>query len=459
MNFSEIAKAVDHIRQVDSTLEKKRLLAVYGETVSGFKDVLKFIFDPNFTTGLKRRKLEGVGYSDVFLQPEQLMEYLRNNNTGSDVAASIANNFILQHDLLFGNPATWLAEGLVTKDLQIGVSVTTLNAVFGKDFIPKIGIMRGQLFQPDSLYEDEAFIATEKIDGNRRLIFHKQSGIEVYTRSGKRDHGLVDIEEQALKLPVGYMYDTECIAIGDFEHSLDLRQATASILNSKGPRRGVKALIFDMVPIDEYFEGQSKWGAMFRKLALCTLFGDYRGWQLLGELMSADSFKYVVDSVDTRSDLPLTLPNIHSLPILGIVTRPEDVTKLARPIWDTHGEGIMLVAAKSPYVVSATPKVSWLKVKQVNEYTLRCCDVLEGNNKYEGMLGAIMVEYQRPGDAALYYVKVGSGFTDYERELYWQQPELILNKMIDIESFGESRNADGGYSLNCPVFKRVVGDD
>jgi DNA ligase-1 len=453
LNFAQIAEGLDHIRRASSTLEKKRLLRVYAET-PGFKDVVKFIFDPNFTTGLKDRKLEGAGFSSVTYSPVEMMNYLRNNNTGSDVAASIANSFILQY--ADNNVLAWLAKGLVTKDLQIGVSVTTLNNVFGKNFIPKIGIMRGQLCYPEF---SGAFIATEKIDGNRRIILQKGDSIEVYTRSGKRDYGLVDIETQARLLPPGYMYDAECVAIGDFEHSLDLRQATASILNSKGPRRGVKALIFDMVPIDEYFEGQSKWGAMFRKLALCTLFGDYRGWQLLGELMSEAAFKHVVDTIDNRPDLPLALPNIQSLPILGIVHNYEEAIQYATPIWDTNGEGIMLVEHKSPYIVSATPKASWLKVKRVNEYTLRCCDVLEGSNKYEGMLGAIEVEYQRPGDPAAYYVRVGSGFTDYERELYWQQPELIINKMIDIESFGESKNADGGYSLNCPVFKRIAGDD
>ena len=86
----------------------------------------------------------------------------------------------------------------MTKDLQIGVSVTTLNKVYGKGFIPKIGIMRGMLC-PDSI--SSYYLATEKIDGNRRLIMVKDTGVEIFTRSGKRDLGLVEIEAQAAQLP------------------------------------------------------------------------------------------------------------------------------------------------------------------------------------------------------------------------------------------------------------------
>jgi hypothetical protein len=31
--------------------------------------------------------------------------------------------------------------------------------------------------------------------------------------------------------------------------------------------------------------------------------------------------------------------------------------------------------------------------------------------------------------------------------------------MIEIETFGESTNALGGISLNCPIFKRFVGQE
>ena len=208
------------------------------------------------------------------MSAEELMEYLSINTTGTDYDATIANAFIYQSD---DDIWQWAATGLVTKDLQIGVSITTLNKVYGNGFIPKIGIMRGTLC-PSNI--SSIYLATEKIDGNRRLIMTKPTGIEIYTRSGKRDYGLVEIEEQASALPVGFVFDTECIAVGDFADNIELRQASASILNSRGKRSGVKALCFDVIPQEEYDKSISKMGALGRKATLAALFGDYSSTQL-----------------------------------------------------------------------------------------------------------------------------------------------------------------------------------
>ena len=70
------------------------------------------------------------------------------------------------------------------------------------------------------------------------------------------------------------MYDTECIAVGDYADSIALRQASASVLNSRGRRTGVKALCFDMLTQEEYDAGVSKMGALGRKALLAATFGD-----------------------------------------------------------------------------------------------------------------------------------------------------------------------------------------
>ena len=80
---------------------------------------------------------------------------------------------------------------------------------------------------------------------------------------------------------------------------------------------------------------------------------------------------------------------------------------------------------------------------------------MEGDNKYAGTLGAIEILYIK--DDVEYTVKVGSGFTDYQRDYYWTKPESIVDKFVEVDAFGESRNAQGECSLSCPIFKRVVG--
>lgn len=457
MDFLEVADALHQVSIVGSTLHKEILLKRYGEEVEGFKEVLKFIYDPMFTTGIGSRKLERVYPSDhgESMTVEELMDYLKVNNTGSDYDAAIASGFVNKspYPLWY-----WAAMGLVTKDLQIGVSVTTLNKVFGSTFIPKIGIMRGKLCPTDI---NGIYIATEKIDGNRRLIMTRPSGVEIYTRSGKRDTGLVEIEEQAKQLPVGYVFDTECIAVGDFADSIECRQASASILNSKGIRKGVRALCFDVLSIEEYAEGRSKLGAFARKARLAGIFKDISAYTIMQQWFLDNDLPIFANSISAlyNAQKKVKLNNITSLPILGIVRTYNDGIKLATPIWETGGEGIMLVEHRSPYEVNPNPRKTLLKIKATQEYTLKCVDVAEGSNKYEGLLGAIVVEYSRKGDPRTYTVKVGSGFPDYLREYYWLHPEAIIGKYVEIESFGESRNAQGEYSLNCPIFKRIVGSE
>lgn len=450
IDFFYIADILATIRDTGSTLAKRAILEQYADEI-GFKEILKFIYDPGFVTGLKQRKLDTSHFLNEgsILSPEQFMEFLKKHNTGSDYAAQMANGFIYSFD---GDEAQWLAEGMATKNLQIGVSVTTLNDVFGKGFIPRIGIMRGKLC-PEKI--NGKYIVTEKIDGNRRLIKVDETGtVEVYTRSGKRDYGLVDIEEQAKHLPWGYMYDSECVASGIFEDSIALRQASASILNSKGTRRGVDALLFDIIPLNEYGAGRSAYAAIARKAMLATMFDDRDSIQ---QLLDAGMLSnMVVDHFKQRYKRTGETPNIMVLPILGIVQTRDEGIALAKPIWEVGGEGVMLVEHQSPYEVNPNPRKTLLKIKLVNEYVCRCIGVEEGTNKYEGMLGAIVVEYIR-GDS-VYEVKVGSGFTDFDRSYYWEHPDEIIGKDIEIESFGESRNAQGTYSLNCPIFKRIVGD-
>ncbi len=456
INFQKVADAVAAISYTPSTLEKERLLRTFAD-IEGFKHIMKFIYNPYITTGIKASKLDNADMGVRIVIVEEFLDYFSVSRTGTQSEVNFAYDFITSSE---DEMQQWLATGMATKNLQTGVSVTTLNKVYGKGFIPIIGIMRG--VQAPEHFSD-IYIATEKIDGNRRLIMVKDDCVEVYTRSGRRDTGLVEIEEQARCLPPGYVCDTELAAVGDYADSIELRQATASIANSKGVRTGAKALVFDMIKQADYDNGISRLGALGRKTLLAAVMRDTRSveylhaWFTKYDMEHGTNYSNSVNAL-SRAILPASeTPNIMALPILGIVRNREEALDLAQPIWDTGGEGLMLVQYMSPYEVNPNPRKTLLKIKATKEFTCRCIDVLEGTNKYEGTLGAVLVAY-KASDGNIYHVKVGSGFADFQRDLYWDEPELIINKMIEIESFGESKNAAGSYSLNCPIFKRIVGD-
>lgn len=463
MDFMEVAYALNDIATAGSTLQKQQLLKLYGNSVPGFKEVLEFIYDPYFTTGLKQAKLDNAGIYDNKPTVEEMMSYLKRHNTGANADACLANCFIYQSE----DPVwQWAATGLATKDLQIGASVTTLNKVFGSGFIPKIGIMRGMLC-PDGA--KGYYLCTEKIDGNRRLIFNFDYGARAFTRSGKPDYGLVDIlEEVEKKLPKGFVYDCECVAEGRFNDSIALRQASASILNqgSKARKTGVKALCFDMLPIDEYSVGRSKMNAYARKTMLATVMNDSDSvfWlqdrACLLDNMRGTKWHTAIHNLVLQYDTKrcYDLKHIAALPILGIAQNKQQGMELAEPIWARHGEGIMMVDIDSAYEVNPNPRKTLLKIKDVKEYVCKCVGIFEGTGKYTGAMGGIYVEYLA-SDSKYYTVGVGSGFADYERQVYWQHPYNIIGHAVELDSFGESVNADGGKSLNCPIFKRIKGHE
>ena len=68
-------------------------------------------------------------------------------------------------------------------------------------------------------------------------------------------------------------------------------------------------------------------------------------------------------------------------------------------------------------------------------------------------MGALVVDYN--GNK----LGVGSGFNDTQRKDIWDNPEKYLGRSIEIDTFGESTNALGEKSLNCPIFKRFVGEE
>lgn len=459
IDFQAVADCLAEIQTNGATSVKEMLLKRYGESVEGFKDVLKFIYDPYFTTGIKQAKLDNAPLTYVSeASVEDVMAYLQKFTTGSGADVEYALAFIYQSE----DPNwQWAATGLVTKDLQIGVSVTTLNKVYGKAFIPKIGIMRGMLCPDDARGH---FIVTEKIDGNRRLIMNKPTGVEIYTRSGKRDRGLVEIEEEVAKLPVGFVYDCECVATGSFGDNIELRQASASILNRRNQeRKGVTALCFDVLPQADYDNGISRMHALGRKALGAAIFGDKASVTRLIDFatqMDEQTGNHMAAALHLMTDRYLSdaaPQHIKMLPILGIVENKPQGTEIAKTIWDVGGEGVMLVDWASPYEVNPNPRKTLLKIKMLKEYTAMCVGVFEGDNKYTGTAGGIVVSYKAT-DGKTYLVKVGTGFTDWDRNYLWQHKDEVAGKMAELDSFGESVNAQGGRSLNCPVFKRFVGD-
>lgn len=443
--MNDIVAAIQSISH--ATGKDKLVLLKRYENVPGLKKVLYFIYNPYCRTGISSAKLskalQSVGRVDPDNAPSwrNAISYFEAHQTGSDADLAYAGAFINACRTSYGQDAARLACAIVTQDLKIGVTATSLNKVYGKDFIPKTGCMLGTLYgdvNPATI--KWPCIVTEKLDGVRRVLVKENDVCRIYSRSGHEDTGLVEIMEDAKHLPNNYVYDGELLAAGTFKDSIAQRQATNSIANSKGNRTGLTFNVFDMIPVDEFYAGVSHDDAMHRKILLAATFAD-ENLQMLDDLWFSRIQAFSIHR---------PLKAIRPVPILGLASNIDAVTPIAEEIWRHGGEGVMLNVASGKYEIKRSKQL--LKIKHTEEVVLPVVDILEGSGKYEDSMGALVVQYKGS------LVGVGSGFTDDQRQAIWNEPGKYIGRKVEIETFGESTNAQGYVSLNCPIFKRFVGE-
>lgn len=446
----EVANIVKLIGQTSSSNDKLALLKKYEHT-PGLKEILRFIYNPYNKTGIAAAKLSKAGglmNPDAIRDIEwrEALEYFSTHQTGNDSDLVFARAFITYTNKAYGADAMRLACAIVTQDLKIGVTATSLNKVYGASFIPKTGCMLGTLFGDVPPHKVSwPCIVTEKLDGIRRVLVKENGVCRFYSRSGHEDTGLVEIAAEATYLPDNFMYDGELLAIGNFKDCIAQRQATNSIANSKGYKTGLTFNVFDMVPVQDFYSGVCKLRAVDRKIRL--------GATLMDESIQHldERWAQLIACFGERDDLKFIKP----VPILGLVKSLDEVTPIVEQIWARGGEGVMLNTIEGPYEVKRSKCL--LKVKHTEEHILPVVDAIEGTGKFEDSLGALVVLYtDKQGRQS--YLGVGSGFTDAQRKEIWDHPARYRGRKVEIECFGESTNSAGTTSLNCPIFKRFVGE-
>lgn len=401
-----------------------------------FKYVLRFMYDPYIVTGLSKTKINKQmdnGWLFSFDEMEdnstlvEIIDYLKNNNTGKDADIYKVNSYLGSHreyeDML---------KDIFTKDLVLGIQASTINKVYGEGFIPTFSVMLAEkYFDKPEWVSGKEFLITEKKDGTR-LVAVVDGKIELFTRQGQLVTGMVDIEEELKQLPKGYVYDGELIAEVKSElESKDLFRETISRARRDGTKTGIIYHIFDMVRIDEFKRGVGSVPARERKHYLHKIFKD------------------------KQSDLQHPFKWLKEVEVLYEGNNEEFIQKYLDSITNKGGEGIMINISNAPYECKRTKNL--LKVKKFNTADVRITDVYEGTGKYVGKLGGISIQFEHKGQ--LWNCDVGSGFTDEEREFYWHNKDKLLNKIVEIKYFEISQDANGVYSLRFPTWIGRIRDD
>lgn len=407
---------MDELKNESGRIAKENLLKKY-ESVPGLKEIFQFVFDPLVTTGLAKAKINKevclptyTILGDIF----DAMTYVMLNNTGSDQVVQSIQKFL---DNLQTEEERELAKSILVKDLPIGLSRTTLNKVYGNDFIEKYGVMLAGKYVPGKSDLSQGFSISLKLDGNRCTVFTRQDGPKFYSRSGKEIEGLVDLEEAFSQLPYGMVYDGELIADnpGNLQ-SKDLFNVTQTIVRKKGNKTGLNFVMFDTLPISEFNKGKSKKKYFERLIEMEELFENE---------IDDDSLIKLVPIYYTGKDedvIPEILSNVEELDY----------------------EGLMLNLMDGYYETKRSKGI--LKIKTFHSADLLVVGVKEDIRG--GKCGSLTVDYKG------HRVDV-AGLKDHLKVEFWNNPESIVGKIIEVKYFEESSNAQGGISLRFPSFIRI----
>jgi DNA ligase-1 len=82
--------------------------------------------------------------------------------------------------------------------------------------------------------------------------------------------------------------------------------------------------------------------------------------------------------------------------------------------------------------------------------------VEEGSGKYVGKMGALICEGMDDGKHI--QVNVGGGYTDAERQEYWDNRDAVIGQTVVVICDAVTQNQDGTYSLRFPRFKTFRED-
>lgn len=383
---------------------------------------LKIAFDPYAVYGISTKKLHKsvpatsiIGIHSIF----ELFTYLTQHNTGTDQIVGLCQDF-LDGVAACNRESADLLEKLICKDLSIGCEAKTINSVI-PGLIPTFEVQLAQkYFEKPERLEGKTFAVTTKIDGGRIIAIKENGAVSFYTRAGQKYEGLVDLEREfSERFPDNIVLDGEITILNNKGiPSKEAYKRAMKITRADGEKHGLKMLVFDAMPVSDWKTQQSSLTYIQRRQMLDCMTAFYNN----------------------------DLTYFELLPILYMGSDTSKVLELLEEAIASNEEGVMINICDAPYEFGRTWNL--MKVKKMNTLDLKVVDYEEGSGRLAGTLGAIHVRYK---DGNI--VKVGSGFSDELRRQIWFHEVMIVGKIVEIQYFEETTNADGGISLRFPVFK------
>jgi DNA ligase-1 len=423
--MSDCYRVISSLEDHPSRLNKEAILEAEIDNVELFEG-MRMALDNLYTFGVKKVPTHG-GPDGQGLPWEAFKElchllYTR-QLTGHDArdAIELALSASTQHQW-----NDWYRRILI-KDLRCGVSEKTINKV-KKNAVPVFECM---LAHDGANHEKKITgkkLLEPKLDGVRvvTIINAENKTASMYTRNGKLlenfGHITSAIESNIELFERSLVLDGEMVS-SSFQ-ALMKQVHRKSDVQSEDAR----LMLFDILPLSEFQKGKSVLGQKRRSNLLRSMKATF------DKVGSIDIIPQIEVDLDTGvGEMQFKQYNKDAI--------------------EAGFEGIMIKDVDAEYVCKR--HVSWLKQKPFIEVSLTIVAVEEGTGRNVGKLGALVCEGE--DDEKLIKVNVGSGFSDSDRDSFYQSRDTLPGQVVEVRADAVTQNQDGTYSLRFPRFLRFRG--
>lgn len=302
---------------------------------------------------------------------------------------------------------------ILSKTLRLGVTAKTVNKII-PNLIPEWEVQQAFAIEKYPIPNGEEFWVTEKLNGVRATFINN----ELIARSGTLFQGLEHITKELTDLSkAGFVVDGELTLLNKngLSDNEAFRVATGILNSDEQYKTKIGLTVFDIVPIDDFYSDHPTITYSERRKLLDAL--NYCG----------QVNKYV-----------------KTVPILYHGNDQSQISILLEQMVREDKEGLM-INLNVPY--KRTRHRGILKVKRFYTMDLPIVRFEEGSGRLKGKLGGIVVDYKNNE------VKIGSGFTDEQRELIWNNPNDFMDLLCEVKYKEISYDKKTGLeSLQFPIF-------
>ena len=418
----------DNSRLVKEEIVKREAEAGNDEFFAGCRLAL----DAMTTFGVKQvdtKTGDGRGLSwNAF---KQLAEALATRQlTGHAAQTAVAHARMNATEAQWNN---WYRRILI-KDLRCGTSEKTVNKVVEKKYKDyAIPVFSCQLAHDSANHESKVAgekLIEVKLDGVRAISIVYPSGhVDQYSRNGKELVNFPHIKEQLAKHAKWF---AEPVVL-DGEIMSASFQDLMKMVHRKSDVQSDDAVLnlFDIITLREFQAGVGKYRQIDRSVSLAAWYNQ-----------CVDHMPNITVVGQERVDLREPAGQAR-------------FKQINQEAVDGGYEGIMIKDLEAIYECKRS--VAWLKLKPYIEVSLTVVAVEEGTGRNLGKLGALICE--GVDDSKRIRVNVGSGFTDSDRDSYWQERDKVLGQIGEVraDAATKSQDSEETWSLRFPRFLRFRG--